>query len=741
MTAAGQDAGEPATSAGRTAIDVAADLVMTHRRLVLLAWLVATTAGVLLINTTNARLTTEFSVSGQAAYATDARIFASYGDGGSQPPTLVVVTAPAGASVTSAAGLAVTTRAFTAAGAVYPDLRVADYANSAFKGFITADRRSAFAVVQTPPSGDPAPVDLSPGIQAAAAAALPPGWMARVTGLSELENAANSNESGVLADTILGAAAALLVLLLVFRTGLAVVPIIMAAATIPVIFLATLAVTAVTGVSFVVEYLISLIGLGVAIDYSLLIITRWRDARLAGDDQLAAIHTALRTGGRACVSSGITVAISLLALVIFPAPFLRSIGIAGFLIPVVSVLSAVTLLPVLLFYLGGWLDHPSRFRRSGESVLWQRWGHLLFGYKIPIAVFGVLIMGALLVPVWWLQVGEPLTGSLAKSGQSYDALTTLRDGGVPAGLVNPIEVLVTRSATAPVAARLRGLDGVFGVVAPDTAQDRLARTAVIDVLPYGESSAAAGAATVSRVQAALDGVPGVLGVGGPGAEQAAFNSAIYGLFPLFIILVGALTFVVLVRTFRSVGLAAKAVIVNLASVSCAYGIVVLVWLRGWGSRQIWGIPPVGAIPQWAPIAIFAFLFGLSMDYEVFILSRMREEYDASGSTRQAVINGIGATGRLVTSGAIILFCAIAALSRIPLTSVKILATGVGAGILLDAFLVRSLLVPALVGAFGEWNWWLPRLLQKMLWLPDQPGHIAQTGPPAPQQPPARRTDQ
>jgi RND superfamily putative drug exporter len=722
-------------------IEIFCDLVLAHRRVVLLAWLLATTAGLLLITTTTARLTVGFTVSGQAAYTTDATIFALYGDGGSQPPTLVVVTAPAGTSVTSAAGQARTARAFAAAGSAYPDLRVADYADTRFSGFTTSGGQSAFALVATPPSGDPAPVDLSPGIRAAAAAALPAGWAVRVTGVTELENAVNGSESGVLADTILGAAAALLVLVLVFRTGLAIMPVVMAAATIPVMFLATLAVTSVTGVSFVVQYLISLIGLGVSIDYSLLIVTRWRDARLAGEDQPAAIRSAVSTGGKACVASGITVAISLLALLVFPAPFLRSIGVIGFLIPAVSVLGAVTLMPVLLFYAGPWLDRPARFRRGGHSALWSRWGSLLYRYKIPVALAGLLVMAMLLIPVWSIQVGEPLTGSLARSGQAYDALATLRAGGVPTGVVNPIEVLVAEPAATRVTGRLSGIPGIYGVVAPDTAQYRKAGAAIIDVLPDGESSAPAGAAAVSRVQAALRGVPGVLGVGGPGAEQAAFSHAVYGRFPLFIVLIAIVTFTVLIRTFRSVVLALKAVIVNLASVSCAYGIVVLVWLDGWGSRQIWGIPPVGAITQWAPIAIFAFLFGLSMDYEVFILSRMREEYDLSGSTEQAVIRGTATTGRLVTSGAIILFCAIAALSRIPLTSVKILATGIGAGILLDAFLVRSLLVPALVGAFGAWNWWLPCSLRAFLLLPDQPPHATDSGPPVTsQQLPAPRSD-
>jgi putative drug exporter of the RND superfamily len=151
----------------------------------------------------------------------------------------------------------------------------------------------------------------------------------------------------------------------------------------------------------------------------------------------------------------------------------------------------------------------------------------------------------------------------------------------------------------------------------------------------------------------------------------------------------------------------KAVLLNVLSVGAAFGVVVLVWQEGLGSELIGGVPATGATTTWVPLAIFAFLYGLSMDYEVFILSRMREEYDATGDTDEAVIRGLGRTGRLVTSAALILFLAFVALGAGPNTEIKILATGLAAGILLDATVVRALVVPALVTLFGRWNWWLP----------------------------------
>jgi RND superfamily putative drug exporter len=203
-------------------------------------------------------------------------------------------------------------------------------------------------------------------------------------------------------------------------------------------------------------------------------------------------------------------------------------------------------------------------------------------------------------------------------------------------------------------------------------------------------------------------------VGGQGASDADFARAVYGSFPLMLTLIALVTLVLLTRAFRSVVLAAKAVIFNLASLGVAYGVMVLVWQQGHGSQALWSIPATGSITVYVPLLAFAFLFGLSMDYEVFILSRIREEYDATGSTEEAVVRGIGRTGRLVTSAALILFLAFLALSATPETAIKMLATGLGAGILLDAVVIRSLLLPALIGVLGRWNWWLPTPAARLL---------------------------
>ncbi len=203
-------------------------------------------------------------------------------------------------------------------------------------------------------------------------------------------------------------------------------------------------------------------------------------------------------------------------------------------------------------------------------------------------------------------------------------------------------------------------------------------------------------------------------LGGLEAQNHDFIEAVYGNFPLMIALIALITFVLLARAFRSLLLPLKAVILNVISVGAAWGVLNLVWQSGHGSSLIWGISATGSITAWIPLMVFAFLFGLSMDYEVFILARMREEYDATGSTDTAVVRGIGRTGRLVTSAALILFLAFVSLASGPETEVKVLATGLAAGILLDATVIRALLVPAVVSLFGRWNWWLPKLPARIL---------------------------
>jgi RND superfamily putative drug exporter len=187
-----------------------------------------------------------------------------------------------------------------------------------------------------------------------------------------------------------------------------------------------------------------------------------------------------------------------------------------------------------------------------------------------------------------------------------------------------------------------------------------------------------------------------------------------------IALIAVVTFVLLARAFRSLLLPLKAIALNVLSIAAAWGVLVLVWQQGHGSEAIWGIQATGSIPSWMPLMVFAFLFGLSMDYEVFILARMREEFDRTGSTGTAVVQGLARTGRLVTSAALILFLAFVSMASGPGTDLKMFATGLGAGILLDATVIRALIVPAVIALMGRWNWWLPHWPARLLRVPPSP---------------------
>lgn len=314
-----------------------------------------------------------------------------------------------------------------------------------------------------------------------------------------------------------------------------------------------------------------------------------------------------------------------------------------------------------------------------------------------------------------LNLGNPVSSSLARAGSAYDGLQTLRAAGVPTGALNPVIVLVRPAARAGrVAQEIRSLDGVWETLEPAGPADARGGTALVTVLPVPETGAPGGTAVVNRVRDATAHDPAVLGVTGSGPESVDFDNAIYGNFPALLALVAAITFVVLARAFTGLLLALKAVALNLLSLGAAYGVLVLVWQEGHGSRALFGLPAAGALTFWVPIVVFAFLFGLAIDYEAFILARTREAYDQIGDTDGAVIEGLGRTGRLVTSAAVILTLAFVALASAPLAFLKVLATGLAARILIDAFIIRALLVPALVSLFGRYNWILPAPIARLL---------------------------
>jgi putative drug exporter of the RND superfamily len=318
------------------------------------------------------------------------------------------------------------------------------------------------------------------------------------------------------------------------------------------------------------------------------------------------------------------------------------------------------------------------------------------------------VLAALMFAATDLRLGIHDADTLAQSGDAKEALIALEDAGIGEGALLPYEILI-EGDTSPerVANELRGIEGIHGAVAPDASDWRREGTALVEAIPVADSGTDEGAATLEAVRETAHAAGSDVRVGGQPASTDDFIDAVYGNFPLMIALIAITTFVLLARAFRSLLLPAKAILLNIVSVAAGWGAVVLIWQQGYGSERIWGVEATGSIPSWVPLITFAFLFGLSMDYEVFILSRMREEYDRTGSTDVAVIRGIGRTGRLVTSAALILFLAFIAMASGPGAELKMVATGLAIGILLDATVIRALIVPAVISLMGRWNWWLP----------------------------------
>jgi putative drug exporter of the RND superfamily len=691
-----------------------ARFVLRHRRLVMLAWLVAFVAGVAGVGTSVNRLSTDYSLPGEPGYETAQRVLHTYGTATDVAPYLLTITAPSGTHINTAEA----DTAFAAVQRAVPSARVIGPSQSGNSIFLTADRRSAFAYAFIPEPNGFTDTTL-PLLEASLSRAAPTGTQAGVTGEEALANNGTAGTGpGVLAETLIGGLGALAVLLFVFASLLAILPLLIAGIAILTTFLIILGLTYVTDVSFIVEFLVSLVGLGVAIDYSLLIVTRWREERARGLQNHDAVRAAIETAGRAVVFSGLTVAIGLVALVVIPVPFLRSIGLGGMLIPLISVAVATTLLPAFLATVGPRIDWPRLRHENTASRFWLRWATGVVHRRWIAAAAAAAILGALFIPFMSLSVGNAKADSLASSGSAYDAWHVLRAGGTPLGTLTPIVVVTNASVADATATTARSVPGVVAAFAPNGPVATAAGTRLVMVIPRSETYNGATIQVVRDVKSKLDGRPGVIGVTGVGALQVDFQTGVYGTFPLVLVVIVLVTYVLLVRAFRSLLVPLKAIVLNLLSLAATFGGVVLFWQYGLGAKAVYGIAPTGSITFWVPIMIFAFLFGLSMDYEVFILSRIREEYDRNGATNPAVIEGIGRTGRLVTSAALILFLAFLSLTSTPETDIKVFATALGFGILLDATIVRMLLVPALVSLFGEWNWYLPRSVARLLRIKD-----------------------
>ena len=705
-----------------------ADYVVHHRRIVIGVWILLTAFGAFSAGQVADRWLEDFSIPGASGYEANQRALVELGNGELYP---FVVVLRADEDVTEVPGVE---EAIEKTAAANPGSRVSSFFNTGDDVYVSDDRKVTFANIYAAGQFDFEGVDLDPTTDALAAA-VPEGVDGYVTGIDALyaeasETADETEPPSVLVEATIGGIGALVILLFTFGTLPAIaMPLLIAIASILNTFSLIWLLTYITDVSIIVQFLVALVGLGVAIDYALLMIFRFREELRHGADRDTAIAQTMKHAGRSVIVSGSTVAVGLLSLIILPLTFIRSIGIGGMLIPAVSVVTAITLLPALLYTLGHRINSvrvmPKRLVEGSDDPdhgFWNRWAHLVVRRPLPVAGAGLAIVAVLLYYGVQLNPGDAQAKDFPGGGPAHQGAEVLRDAGITDGVHKPFQIAVEGDATPDqleqVAGQLDETEGIAGAAAPPPA--RADGFALVEAFSTTDGSSRETRPTITRLKedvlpAAESDLGGAqLTLAGLPTEEREFIDAVYGNFPYVLLFVVLLTYILLMRAFKSVLLPLKAVILNLVSLGAAYGIIVFIFQKGHGAEEIWNVPATDSIISWIPLMIFAFLYGLSMDYEVFMLTRMREAYDETGDTNQAIALGLARTGKLVTSAALVLMFAFFVLSTSPGTDIKQFGIGLAAGIIFDATVIRALLVPSIMRLMGQWNWWMPPRLARIL---------------------------
>jgi putative drug exporter of the RND superfamily len=527
--------------------------------------------------------------------------------------------------------------------------------------------------------------------------------------------------------TIIGVLAAIIILLITFGTvvaaGLPLITALLALGT--AIGLIALLTHAFDVVNFTPE-LAAMIGLGVGIDYALFVVTRYRAALDAGVEPDEAIVTAMDTSGRAVLFAGVVVVVAMLGQLLVGVSFLRGPAVGSSLTVLLTMFAAITLLPAVLSKLGHGIDRWDPFglrRRSKgrDGGFWERWAAMIERRPLVCALASLAILLVLASPILALRLGAADAGTDAKSTTTRQAYDLLAKGFGP-GFNGPMQLVAKLPTPNDVAAVATLRSGLVGQ--PDVAKVAPAiyspngRLALINVVPKTAPRDAATSNLLSRLRDTL--IPPLerqthttVYVGGTTALFADFSSYLASKLPLFIGAVVLLSALLLLVVFRSVFVAAKAIVMNLLSVAAAFGVVVAVFQWGWLGGLI-GISTTSPIAAFLPVMVFAIVFGLSMDYEVFLMSRMHEEWERTGDAAHAVRHGLASTGRVITAAATIMVFVFLSFVLGDSLTIKLFGVGLASAVFLDAFLIRTVLVPSLMALMGPRAWWMPRGLARRL---------------------------
>jgi RND superfamily putative drug exporter len=472
---------------------------------------------------------------------------------------------------------------------------------------------------------------------------------------------------------------------------------------------------------------VAMIGLGVGIDYALFIVTRYRESLAAGLDPERSIARALDTAGRAVLFAGSTVVISVLGLLLMRTSIFTGSAIAIATGVLVTMLASVTLLPALLGFVGRNIDKfglPHRRKSQAPDHLtgWQRWSRVIQHRPWPAAIGALAVLLLLTVPLLSMRLGFTDAGNRPTSDTTRQAYDLIAEGFGP-GFNGPLLLAAETPNGSADLAKLTALSQKLNQQRSDVAfatppvANGDGSVAVMQVFPKSDPQSEATSELVTRLRDQV--IPSVVGtrldvkVGGITAASDDFANYTATRLPIFVGAVLLLSFLLLMVVFRSLLVPLKAVIMNMLSIGAAYGVVVAVFQWGWGAQLV-NVERSAPIEAWAPVFIFAVVFGLSMDYEVFLLSRIREEYDRSGDNATAVADGLALTARVITAAAAIMVCVFGSFVFGSEVSLKVMGLGLAVAVLIDATLVRLVLVPATMELLGDWNWWLPKWLERIL---------------------------
>ena len=597
----------------------------------------------------------------------------------------------------------------------HPDVAaVTSWYDAPSPALVSTDRRATYALVRLRAPDEDTKVAALGRVRPVLAAAAP--VRTQLGGNVPFLDVANEQTSKDLARAETLSLPVLLVLLIVIFGGLvaAATPLVIGGLAILGAFIAIRLLNTVTDVSVFAVNVITLIGLGLAIDYALFVVSRFREELAAGHDVPTAVGRTMATAGRTVLVSGLTVALALASLLIFPQVFMRSMGFGGTFAVLVAMLAALTVLPALLAVLGHRVDALRIVRRrpvasSGDGV-WARIAHSVMRRPVPYALGVVTVLVLLALPFLRVQWGGFDERVLPRGTEPRAVAERIRTE-FPAGSVGPIDVLVSgggQAAASQVARQVEGLPGVTGVQV--TAANE--RSALLSVTYPGEPTSPHAQRLVREIRSLPAPAGSEVLVGGRPAADVDMLDSLGGRLPWMALIMALSTLVLLFFAFGSILLPVKAVLMNLVSIGASFGVIVWVFQDGHLSSFL-GFTPTGFIEPSNPIIMLGVLFGLATDYEVFLLSRVREAWDRTGDNTASVATGLQHTGRIITAAALLLVVVVAGFASGGIVFIKLIGIGMIVAIVVDATLVRLLLVPATMRLLGRWNWWAPGPLGRL----------------------------